>query len=213
MKILITAGPTREAIDPVRYISNRSSGKMGYALAEAALAAGHEVILVSGPVALRPPAAAEFVGVTSADEMYDAVHARVREVDLAILAAAVADFKPATVADRKLKKHEGIPEIRLIPTRDILASLGAIENRPFFLVGFAAETDHLAVNAVNKLSRKQCDIIVANDVSNPRIGFDSNENAVTLYTRSGETIVLPQARKEDLARDLIRIFCNLIENR
>mgnify|MGYP001416428074 FL=1 len=213
MKILLTAGPTREAIDPVRYISNRSSGKMGYALAEAALAAGHEVILVSGPVALRPPAGATVVNVVSADEMYDAVHAHIHEVQMAILTAAVADFKPAAAANRKLKKDQGIPEIRLVPTRDILASLGAIRDRSFFLVGFAAETDDIAANAVNKLSRKQCDVIVANDVSNPQIGFESDDNAVTLYIRGGEIIVLPRAKKEDLARDLIRIFCNLIENR
>lgn len=213
MKFLLTAGPTREAIDPVRYISNRSSGKMGYAIAEAAIAAGHEVILISGPVCLPPPSGVQLVKVTTADEMYAAVHEQITSVDIAILAAAVADFKPAQVSTQKLKKHEGIPEIRLVPTRDILASLGAIAARHFLLVGFAAETENIAANAVNKLIRKGCDIIIANDVSNSEIGFESDENAVTLYSRDADNIVIPRAKKSDMARALIRIFCDLIKNR
>jgi len=203
MKIVITAGPTREPIDAVRFLSNRSSGKMGYALAQAAREAGHEVTLVSGPVALHPPEGVRFVPVVTSDEMADAVEAHLAGADLVILAAAVADFKPATASPRKLKKHEGIPNLSLVPTRDILATLGAIAGRRFGLVGFAAETDNLAANATRKLREKRCDLIIANDVSVPGIGFEGEENAVTLFFADGASLPLERAEKIALARRII----------
>jgi len=170
---LITAGPTREEIDPVRYISNRSSGKMGYAIAEAALASGHDVILISGPVNLAPPRDTKFISVSTSDEMFKAVHRHVDESDVCVLCAAVADYKPAHVSPVKIKKCADGISLELLPTRDILQSLGRRQNRKFLLVGFAAETDHLEANATKKLSEKNCDIIVANDA---RIGMETDEN-------------------------------------
>ena len=214
MKFLITAGPTREAIDPVRFLSNRSSGKMGYALAKAALAAGHEVTLVSGPVCLLPPAGAEIVPVTSSDEMFDAVHARVANVDACVLCAAVADFKPAHVAPRKIKKGgtESLT-LELVRTRDILLSLrdlppGASGKKPV-VVGFAAETDNVMENARRKLRAKGCALLVVNDVSRPDIGFETDENELTLLYRSGEVRVLSFSKKEALAHDLLQIIVQI----
>ncbi|MEI8233837.1 MAG: phosphopantothenoylcysteine decarboxylase [Verrucomicrobiota bacterium] len=207
MKFLVTAGPTREPIDPVRYISNRSSGKMGYAIAQAALEAGHEVVLVSGPVALAAPAGAQLVRVTTADEMYDAVHAHLAGVEIAVLCAAVADFKPAEVAPRKIKKRDGVPEIKWVPTRDILASLGAMCEKNFLLAGFAAETDDLEKNARKKLENKQCDAVIGNDVAAPGLGFESDENALTIFLPDHSSRVLPRASKHDLAKALVKILC------
>ncbi|MDD5350922.1 MAG: phosphopantothenoylcysteine decarboxylase [Chthoniobacteraceae bacterium] len=209
MKFLITAGPTREPIDPVRYISNRSSGKMGYAIAQAALEAGHEVVLVSGPVALNAPAGAQLVRVTTADEMYDAVHAHLAGVDIAVLCAAVADFKPASCAPRKIKKRDGVPTIKLVPTRDILASLGALRPKKFLLAGFAAETGDLEKNAREKLEKKQCDAVIANDVLAPGLGFESDENALTIFLPDQSSRVLPRASKHDLANALVKILCGM----
>ncbi|MCX6966866.1 MAG: hypothetical protein NTZ46_03640 [Verrucomicrobia bacterium] len=207
MKFLITAGPTREPIDPVRYISNRSSGKMGYAIAQAALDAGHEVVLISGPVALPAPARAQLVRVTTADEMYDAVHANLGGIDIAVLCAAVADFKPAVFVARKIKKSAGIPMIELVPTRDILASLGALPEKKFLLAGFAAETDDLEKNAREKLEKKRCDVVVANDVSAPGLGFESDENELTIFLPDQPGRVLPRGSKSDIAKVLVKILC------
>jgi phosphopantothenoylcysteine decarboxylase/phosphopantothenate--cysteine ligase len=202
---LITAGPTREPIDPVRYISNRSSGKMGYAIAEAALDAGHEVILISGPVNLAPPRNAKIVSVSTSDEMFQAVHQYVEDSDVCVLCAAVADYKPAQVSSVKIKKRpEGI-SIELVPTRDILQSLGRQHARKFVLVGFAAETDHLEANAAKKLREKNCDIIVANDA---RIAMESDENELLILFRDGETKKISRAPKKILARQLLKIFSN-----
>lgn len=212
MKFLITAGPTREPIDPVRYISNRSSGKMGYAIAQAALDAGHEVILVSGPVALAAPPRAQIIRVTTADEMYDAVHAHLAGVDIAVLCAAVADFKPARYAERKIKKNEGVPAIELVPTRDILASLGAMRPKKFLLAGFAAETNDLEKNARKKLEKKQCDVVIGNNVSAPGLGFESDENELTLFLPDQSSRVLPRASKISLAQTLIKILCAMQQN-
>ena len=206
MKFLITAGPTREPIDPVRYISNRSSGKMGYAIAEAALEAGHEVVLISGPVSLPAPPRAQMVRVTTADEMYDAVHAHLADINIAVLCAAVADFKPAAYVSHKIKKRSGIPTIELVPTRDILASLGAISPRKFLLAGFAAETDELKKNAREKLAKKQCDVVVANDVSASGLGFESDENELTILLPDHSSRVLPRGAKRDLAKALVKIL-------
>ena len=209
MKYLITAGPTREPIDPVRFLSNRSSGKMGYAIAEAALAAGHEVVLVSGPVCLAPPPGAELVRVTTSDEMFDAVHARAAAADIAVLAAAVADFKPLRAAPLKIKKEAGPPSLALVPTRDILASLGAMRPRKFLLAGFAAETNDLAANALGKMRRKGCDVIVANDVSLPGSGFESDENEATVFYPDQTSRVFKRAAKRELARAFVTIFDEL----
>jgi phosphopantothenoylcysteine decarboxylase / phosphopantothenate---cysteine ligase len=200
---LITAGPTREPIDPVRYISNRSSGKMGYAIAEAALDAGDEVTLISGPVNLAPPRSAKFISVSTSDEMFEAVHQHAEQSAVCVLCAAVADYKPAQVSPVKIKKRADGISIELIPTRDILQSLGRQQNRKFLLVGFAAETDHLEANAMKKLREKNCDIIVANDA---RIGMESDENELLILFRDGETKKISRAPKKFLARELVKIF-------
>jgi len=200
---LITAGPTRETVDPVRYISNRSSGKMGYAIADAALDAGHDVILISGPVNLAPPRNAKFISVSTSDEMFDAVHQHADSSDVCVLCAAVADYKPAQVSPVKIKKRAAGISLELIPTRDILQSLGQRQNRKFLLVGFAAETDHLEANAREKLRKKNCDIIVANDT---RVGMESDENELLILFRDGEMKKISRAPKKILARELVEIF-------
>jgi phosphopantothenoylcysteine synthetase/decarboxylase len=203
---LITAGPTREPIDPVRYIANRSSGKMGYAIAEAALDVGHDVILISGPVSLDPPRHTKFISVSTSDEMFEAVHRYTDESDVCVLCAAVADYKPAQVSSVKIKKSAAPFSLELIPTRDILASLGGRQNRKFLLVGFAAETDRREANAAKKLREKHCDIIVANDA---RIGMESDENELLILFRDGEVRTFSRAPKKILARELVKIFQNL----
>ena len=205
MTFLITAGPTREPIDPVRYISNRSSGKMGYAIAEAALDAGHKVILISGPVNLAPPQHSKFISVSTSEEMFEAVHRHADESDVCVLCAAVADYKPAQVSSVKTKKSADGTSIALVPTRDILQSLGRQSSRRFLLVGFAAETGHLEPNASKKLREKNCDIIVANDA---RIGMESDENELLILFRDGETKKISRAPKKFLARELVKIFLN-----
>jgi phosphopantothenoylcysteine decarboxylase / phosphopantothenate---cysteine ligase len=202
---LITAGPTREPIDPVRYISNRSSGKMGYAIAEAALDVGHDVILISGPVNLAPPRNAKFISVSTGDEMFGAVHQHANSSDICVLCAAVADYKAAKVSHIKIKKSADGISIHLVPTRDILQSLGQQRARKFLLVGFAAETDHLEANAAKKLREKNCDIIVANDA---RIGMETDENELLILFRDGEKKNISRAPKKILARELVKIFSN-----
>jgi phosphopantothenoylcysteine synthetase/decarboxylase len=203
VRFLVTAGPTREPIDPVRYISNRSSGKMGYAIAEAALEAGHEVILISGPVSLDPPRRAKFVCVSTSDEMFDAVHRDADSCDVCVLCAAVADYKPANVSPVKIKKRAGNFSLELIPTRDILDSLGRRRDRQFLLVGFAAETNDVEQNAAKKLRAKNCDIMVANDA---RLGMESAENELIILFRDGEIKTISRAPKRILARELVKIF-------
>ena len=207
MNVLITAGPTHEPIDPVRYIANRSSGKMGYALADAAITAGHAVTLISGPVALPPPAGLrKFVAVNTADEMYDAVHANVAEIDLAILCAAVADFKMRSIEPRKIKKDgRSKMTIELVATRDILASLRDLVKN-FSVVGFAAETDNAIENARKKLREKNCDAIVCNDVSRMDTGFASDHNEVTILFRDDRVIKIPRATKAIIAARLIDLI-------
>ena len=211
MKILISAGPTREPIDPVRYLSNRSSGKMGYAIATAALAAGHEVVLVSGPVALAPPTGAEVIPVVTSDEMFGAVHSRVAWADVCVLCAAVADFRPATVAPTKIKKgpRESLT-LELVPTRDILLSLRG-RDRPI-VVGFAAETDSVLENARRKLHTKGCALLIVNDVSRTDIGFESDENELTLLFANGNERTLTRANKNVLASTLVEIFEDFFKN-
>ncbi len=201
MKILITAGPTREKIDPVRFISNRSSGKMGYALAQSALDMGHEVILISGPVTIAPPEKATVINVISAAEMAETVHCRAPQADVVIMTAAVADYRPAKPFDSKMKKLPGKLFLELERTEDILASLGANKTPGQKLIGFAAETDDLEDNALGKLERKNLDWIAANNVSD---GFGKDTNKVTLYGRNGEKIALPTAPKHEIAAQILR---------
>ncbi len=208
MKILISAGPTREAIDPVRFITNHSSGKMGYALAQAAVKRGWQVVLVSGPVDLpRPEGLAEFVQVVSAAEMADAVKSRFSAMDGAILCAAVADYRPVTVSNKKIKKSDDDLILHLERTEDILKSLGTMKNAQQILIGFAAETDDLEANALAKLKKKNLDWIAANKVGVPGRGFQADTNAITLYNAAGEKIELPLTDKASLAEEMLnRIF-------
>ncbi len=206
MRFLITAGPTREALDPVRYISNRSSGKMGYAIAEAAIEAGHNVVLISGPVNLNPPDAANLVSISTSDEMFEAVEQHSGECDVVVMSAAVADYKPATVSKEKIKKSGASRSLPLAPTRDILASLP--RERKFLVVGFAAETQNIEANALKKLHEKNCDVIVANDA---RIAMESDENEVLVLFRNGKKQKISRAPKRIIARELIKIFENVCE--
>jgi len=204
-KILITAGPTREKIDAVRFLSNRSSGKMGYALAAAARDAGLDVTLVSGPVALAPVDGVTTVRVESAAEMAAEVKSRAPGMDAVIMAAAVADYRPRHVFDGKLKKLPGTLTLELERTEDILASLGQAKPDGQLLIGFAAETDDLIANAEGKLARKNLDWIVANDVRRTDRGFASDCNAVTLLARDGRRIELELAPKSEIARRILQI--------
>ena len=202
MRILITAGPTREAIDPVRFLSNRSSGKMGYALARVAARRGHVVTLVSGPVALRPPAKVSFVAVMTADEMLAAVKRYLSRCDALIMAAAVADWRPCRVRAQKIKKTTGPRVLRLEPTPDILKTLRGKKGRRIF-IGFAAETERVLAEARRKLAEKELDLIVANDVSRPDAGFEVDTNQVALMEASGGVRVLPLMTKMKVAARIL----------
>ena len=199
-RILITAGPTREAIDPVRYLTNRSSGRMGYALADAAVARGADVALVSGPVSLEKPEGVEFYPVQSAAEMYDRVMDLKDKADVIIMCAAVADYTPIVCAEHKMKKQDALV-IEFEKTRDILAELGKTKHA--FLAGFAAETQNLEGYARDKLSRKNLDMIIANDVSGTETGFDSEYNAVSIYTRDGKAVHFTRDTKRNLADSIL----------
>lgn len=200
--VFITAGPTREALDPVRYISNHSSGKMGYALAEAAIEAGAKVKLISGPVTLPAPERVKTVKVESAQEMLAASLQDLALCDIFIAAAAVADYRPTAVAEHKIKKgSEEIMELHLVKNPDIVATIANTEPKPF-TIGFAAETQDVLNYARSKLERKNLDMIIANDVSRTDIGFNSDENAVTIVTDTS-TETLPQTSKRKLAIQLI----------
>jgi phosphopantothenoylcysteine decarboxylase/phosphopantothenate--cysteine ligase len=201
LRVTITAGPTREAIDPVRFISNHSSGKMGYALAEAAAQAGAFTTLISGPVALSPPARVNTVQVISAEEMYAASMTAATSCDIFIATAAVADYRPKVVASQKIKKNGSIMTLELERNPDIIAAVAALEPAPF-CVGFAAETEKLAEHARSKLERKGLQLIFANDVANGSIGFNSDENQVTLIS-TDEVLTLDKTPKQKLARILI----------
>ncbi len=198
--VLITAGPTREPIDPVRYIGNRSSGKMGYALAEAALRRGAKVILITGPTALKPPSAAEVVQVQTARQMHDAVLRALDRSTIVIKAAAVSDFTVRNAADQKIKR-KGAITLDLEPTADILAEIAARKGSRI-VVGFAAETNDALENARRKLQSKSLDAIVVNDVSRPGIGFDSERNAVTILTQSG-VVDVPETSKWEVAHRVL----------
>lgn len=200
--MLVTAGPTCEDLDPVRFITNRSSGKMGYALAEAALRRGARVILVSGPTALTPPASAEYLSVRTTEEMHRAVLKRAAECTVIIKAAAVADYRPVAQHAKKIKRGEGRITLELETTPDILADL-AREKGDRILVGFAAETDHVAEHARGKLAAKRTDLIVANDVTQEGAGFDQDTNVVTLFARDGREVSLPRMSKFEVANRVL----------
>jgi phosphopantothenoylcysteine decarboxylase/phosphopantothenate--cysteine ligase len=203
--IYITAGPTREALDPVRYISNHSSGKMGYALAEAAVEAGAKVKLISGPVNIPAPERVELIKVESAEQMLSASTESLSDCDIFIAAAAVADYRPTAVSEHKIKKgSEEIMELHLVKNPDIVATVAGSSPKPF-TIGFAAETKDVLNYARGKLERKGLDLIIANDVSRTDIGFNSDDNAVTVISRQ-DTLALPQASKRQLAVRLIELI-------
>ncbi len=207
VRVLVTAGGTREPIDAVRFIGNRSSGKMGYALAYEGLRRGAKVTLVTAPTSLVPPAAAEVVSVTTASEMKNAVEAYAADSDVIIMNAAVSDFRPEASSDEKLKKSEGTPEIKLEPTDDILEAVGKAKRAGQIVVGFAAETSNLEGYARAKLTSKNADLIVANYVGREGTGFESEENEAIVVGAEGDPVMLPRMSKRMMARkvmDLVR---------
>ncbi len=208
--IVITAGPTREKIDPVRFLTNHSSGKMGYALAEEALAAGARVILISGPVSLEPPHGVEIVHVESAEDMFHAVMEHYSAADIVIKTAAVADYRPKISYDHKVKKQPGEQVIELERTRDILMELGKRKQHQI-LIGFAAETDHVDKYAQGKLEAKNADMIVANNVREKGAGFGTDTNIVTIHKRNGEKIELPLLSKNEVAVKILEEAVLLLE--
>jgi phosphopantothenoylcysteine decarboxylase/phosphopantothenate--cysteine ligase len=207
VKVLITAGPTREPLDPVRFLTNRSSGKMGYTLAGAFAHEGHQVLLVSGPTALDVPEGVDFIAVETAAEMHDVVSRYLAKMDIAVFAAAVADYTPAAVEPQKIKKSGDTLTLELVRTTDIL---GSARDAGFAgtLVGFAAETENLEANARDKLVRKRCDLVIANDVSQSGIGFDSDENQI-LLVYPDRSVALPRASKHALSLDLVDAILKL----
>ena len=209
-KVVITAGPTREAIDPVRYISNHSSGKMGYALAEAAAEAGAETVLISGPVNLTAPDRVRTIPVTSAQEMYQAALEEADGCQLFIASAAVADYRPVQTSEQKIKKDAERMRIELVKNPDIVSAVAALPKRPF-TVGFAAETANLENYARGKLERKNLDLVIANDVSDRTIGFNSDDNEVLVVELKGSEAI-PKINKSILARQLIAKIAEMIAN-
>ncbi|HET7005876.1 MAG TPA: bifunctional phosphopantothenoylcysteine decarboxylase/phosphopantothenate--cysteine ligase CoaBC, partial [Candidatus Binatia bacterium] len=197
-RLLITAGPSREPLDPVRYLSNRSSGKMGYALARAAVRRGAEVVLVSGPTALECPSGVRIIQVTTAAEMHAAVIREFATASVVVMAAAVADYRPVVIADQKIKRGKGAIELSLEPNPDIIKDLGSNKNGKV-LIGFAAETQDLTANAAKKLREKNLDMIVANNVTEAGSGFDGDTNVATILDRKGLTQSLPLMSKDELA--------------
>lgn len=204
MRIVVTAGPTREPLDPVRFISNRSSGKMGYAIAAAARARRHEVTLISGPVGLKPPRVSHFISVTTNDDLFRALQTALRKCDVLVMCAAVADYKPVTNAKRKMPKRTGAFDLRLTPTRDILKSLPS--RRSYFVVGFAAQTHELEKKARAKMRAKGCDMIIANDVSRTDSGMESDDNEVVIFFQNGAQKKIQHASKKIIARELVKII-------
>ena len=206
-KVVVTAGGTREFIDPVRYITNCSSGKMGYAIAEAASVAGAEVALISGKTSLQTFIKNK-IEVTSAQDMAEVVLQKIRDADIIIMAAAVADYTPKTTAKQKIKKQGTIFNLELIKTIDILKRLGEIKKENQILIGFAAETENIEQNAQIKLNEKNLDIIIANDVSRSDIGFDNDDNEVILFFRNGSNKKIPKKSKRELAAEIIGLVAD-----
>ena len=210
-RVLITAGPTREPIDPVRFISNRSSGKMGFAVAQAAREAGAQVVMICGPVALTTPAGVQRIDVESAADMLAAVQAQVQPDDIFISTAAVADYRPAQAADHKIKKTEESLALQMARTTDIIGTLAAGATRPAFVVGFAAETDSVELNARSKMLRKNLDMIAANEVGVAK-AFDCADNELIVLWRNGRKL-LPRNAKTQLARELIELIAAVFAER
>jgi phosphopantothenoylcysteine decarboxylase / phosphopantothenate---cysteine ligase len=200
--VLVTAGPTCEDLDPVRYLTNRSSGKMGYAVAQAAAERGARVILISGPTAIETPQGVERLDVRTAEEMNRAVQERIVDCSMAIFAAAVADYRPTQTSDHKIKRGSNSLSVALEPTPDILAAAARSKGERL-IVGFAAETDHVAENARKKLTAKNADLIVANDVTAEGAGFDHDTNVVTLFSPDGRDLPLPRMSKIEVARRIL----------
>jgi phosphopantothenoylcysteine decarboxylase/phosphopantothenate--cysteine ligase len=206
-KIIVTAGGTQEAFDPVRILMNYSSGKQGYALAQAALDTGSDVILISAPTSLTPPAGCTLIPVKSAEEMHAAVLKEIMDAQALIMAAAVADFRPKDIKTEKIKKDLGLDTIELEPTRDILKDVGEVKKTKKLdlkVIGFAAESKDLKVNAREKLNKKNMDMIVANDISDPQAGFRVDTNKVLLMYSDGSTEQLPMMSKNDVAEKVIQ---------
>lgn len=212
MKVLITAGPTREPLDPVRFLSNRSSGKMGYALAHAFAESGHQVLLISGPSSQPVPGGVDLLPVETAEDMYQAVASRIGRMDIAVFAAAVADFTPVEVSPQKIKKSAERMTLELVRTKDILGSARSVLGFEGYLVGFAAETENLEENARGKLRAKGCDLVVANDVSKEGLGFESEHNEVLLVFPD-RVEPLPAAEKVLLADRIAGIVLEAVAER
>lgn len=212
LRVLVTAGPTVEAIDPVRFISNHSTGKMGYALAKAASLRGAKVTLVSGPTSLQKPRFAACVDVVSAEDMFREVTKRAAEQDVVIKAAAVADYRPAQVSEEKMKKKDGELSIPLVRTRDILAYLGQNKREGQFLCGFSMETEHMLEHSREKLAKKNLDMIVANNLRQQGAGFGTDTNVVTILTKDGE-LSLPQMSKDEVAHQILDQIIKIKNNR
>ncbi|MGD6854680.1 bifunctional phosphopantothenoylcysteine decarboxylase/phosphopantothenate--cysteine ligase CoaBC [Bacillus infantis] len=210
-KVVVTAGPTREKIDPVRYITNHSSGKMGYALAEEALKAGAEVTLISGPTSLVKPAGAAVIDVESAEDMYQAVDRVFDGADIVIKTAAVSDYRPKVMHESKVKKQDGDQVLELERTKDILLDLGRRKKQQI-LIGFAAETDHVEEYATKKLAKKNADMIVANNVKSEGAGFGTDTNIITIYKRDGGAIALPLMSKHEAAARILQEASALLKD-
>lgn len=208
-KVIITAGPTQEAIDPVRYITNHSTGKMGYAIAEEASKAGADVLLISGPVSMAAPNGVTVVNVKSAEDMYEAVIKEYDQADVVIKTAAVADYRPKVQHDHKIKKQPGEQVLELERTKDILFELGQRKDKQI-LVGFAAETDHVEEYAMGKLKKKNADMIVANNVKTAGAGFGTETNIVTIFKKDGTNLELPLMSKHEVAQNILDQISQLL---
>lgn len=212
-KFVITAGPTREAIDPVRFISNRSTGKMGYALAKRAALRGADVVLISGPVSIAPPDNVKVVNIESAEDMFNAVVKESEDADVIIKSAAVADYRPVTVSDEKIKKENGgMNEIKLERTKDILAYLGEHKKDGQILCGFSMETQNLMENSVKKLNKKNADMIVANSIKDANAGFGVDTNIITIITKN-DAVAYPVMTKDEVADEIINAVVKLKEKK
>ena len=212
-KFVITAGPTREAIDPVRFISNRSTGKMGYALAKRAALRGADVVLISGPVSIAPPDNVKVVNIESAEDMFNAVVKESEDADVIIKSAAVADYRPVTVSDEKIKKENGgMNEIKLERTKDILAYLGEHKKDGQILCGFSMETQNLMENSVKKLNKKNADMIVANSIKDANAGFGVDTNIITIITKD-DAVAYPVMTKNEVADEIINAVVKLKEKK
>ena len=211
-KIVITAGPTREALDPVRFLTNHSTGKMGYAIAERAAARGADVTLVSGPVSIEPPAGVNVINIESAEEMFNAVTKEAETANIIIKAAAVADYRPVSVSGEKIKKEDGMNVIQLERTKDILQYLGEHKKPGQILCGFSMETQNLMENSVKKLRKKNADLIVANSIKSEQAGFGTDTNIITIITKDDAT-AYPVMTKLEAADEILNVIKTMEEKK